>query len=135
MLKKMRRSILLIWKFLVYVLVGSVFFLLYSIRNPYLLIPSRTAGITLLAYSVVYLLMTRVYGGFDVGTKKSRPIIYSLTLSVIASDLIAHLFLCIMNTTVVHGGHFVYEQPLLLLLCMVLQILLIVLFAYGGNGR
>ncbi len=134
MLKKMRRSILLVWKFLVYALVGSVFFLLFSIRNPYLLVPSRTSGITLLAYSVVYLLMTRVYGGFDVGKKKSRPIIYSLTLSVIAADVIAHLFLCIMNTTVVHGGRFVYEQPLLLLLCIVIQILLIVLFAYGGNG-
>ena len=134
MLKKMRRSILLVWKFLVYALVGSVFFLLFSIRNPYLLVPSRTSGITLLAYSVVYLLMTRVYGGFDVGKKKSRPIIYSLTLSVIAADVIAHLFLCIMNTTVVHGGRFVYEQPLLLMLCIVIQILLIVLFAYGGNG-
>ena len=134
MLKKMRRSILLVWKFLVYALVGLVFFLLFSIRNPYLLVPSRTSGITLLAYSVVYLLMTRVYGGFDVGKKKSRPIIYSLTLSVIAADVIAHLFLCIMNTTVVHGGRFVYEQPLLLLLCIVIQILLIVLFAYGGNG-
>ena len=79
MLKKMRRSILLVWKFLVYALVGSVFFLLFSIRNPYLLVPSRTSGITLLAYSVVYLLMTRVYGGFDVGKKKSRPIAKRLT--------------------------------------------------------
>lgn len=134
MLRKLRRSILLLWKLLVFFLVGSVFFLFFSIRNPYLLVPSRTAGITLIAYAMIYLLMTRVYGGFDVGTKKSRPIIYSLTLSVIAADLVAHLFLCIMNTTVVHGGHFVYEQPLLLLLCMALQVLLIVLFAYGGNG-
>lgn len=134
MLHKLRRSILLLWKLLVFLLVGSVFFLLFSIRNPYLLVPSRTAGITLLAYSLVYFLMTRVYGGFDVGTKKSRPIIYSLSLSVITADLAAHLFLCIMNTTVVHGGRFVYEQPLLLLLCIILQLLLIILFAYGGNG-
>ena len=134
MLHKLRRSILLLWKLLVFLLVGSVFFLLFSIRNPYLLVPSRTSVITILAYTLVYFLMTRVYGGFDVGTKKSRPIIYSLSLSVIAADLVAHLFLCIMNTTVVHGGHFVYEQPLLLLLCMILQVLLIVLFAYGGNG-
>jgi len=134
MLHKLRRSILLLWKLLVFILVGSVFFLLFSIRNPYLLVPSRTAGITLLAYTLVYILMTQVYGGYDVGTKKSRPIIYSLSLSVIAADLAAHLFLCIMNTTVVHNGHFVYEQPLLLLLCMILQIVLIVIFSYGGNG-
>ena len=102
MLRKLRRSILLLWKLLVFLAVGSVFFLLYSIRNPYLLIPSRTAAITLSAYSLVYLLMTRVYGGFDVGSKKSRPIIYSLSLCVAAADLAAHLFLCIMNTTVSH---------------------------------
>lgn len=134
MLRKLRRSILLLWKLLVFLAVGSVFFLLYSIRNPYLLIPSRTAAITLSAYSLVYLLMTRVYGGFDVGSKKSRPIIYSLSLCVAAADLAAHLFLCIMNTTVIHEGRFVYEQPYLLLASMVLQVLLISLLTYGGNG-
>lgn len=134
MLHKLRRSILLLWKLLVFLLVGSVFFLLFSIRNPYLLVPSRTSGITILAYTLVYFLMTRVYGGFDVGSKKSRPIIYSLSLCVAAADLAAHLFLCIMNTTVIHEGRLVYEQPYLLLASMVLQVLLISLLTYGGNG-
>lgn len=78
--------------------------------------------------------MTRVYGGFEVDTKKSRPVIYSLSISVFAADLVAHLFLCIMNTTVVHDGKFVYEQPLLLVLCIIIQVLLITVFTYGGNS-
>ncbi|MEA4965618.1 MAG: sugar transferase [Oscillospiraceae bacterium] len=134
MLHKLRRSILLLWKLLVFLAIGAVFFLLYSIRNPYLLAPSRTAGITVLAFTLAYFAMTRVYGGFDVGTRKSRPIVYSLGLTAFASDLIAHLFLCIMNTTVIHHGRFVYEQPLLLLAVMALQFLLLSLLTYGGNG-
>ena len=134
MLLKLRRSIVLVWKVITFFLVASVFFLLFSRRNPFLLTPSRTAGITMLAYALVYLLMTRVYGGFDIGKKKSRPIIYSLSLCVVTADLAAHLFLCIMNVTVVHQGHFVYEQPYLLLLSIVLQVILISALAYAGNA-
>ena len=134
MLLKLRRSIVLVWKVITFFLLASVFFLLFSRRNPFLLTPSRTAGITMLAYALVYLLMTRVYGGFDIGKKKSRPIIYSLSLCVVTADLAAHLFLCIMNVTVVHQGHFVYEQPYLLLLSIVLQVILISALAYAGNA-
>lgn len=133
MLHKLRRSFISFWQFLSFLLLGAVFFLLFSIRNPYLLVPSRTAAITLAAYVVVYTLMCRVYGGMDIGRKKSRPIVYSLALCVIAADLVAHFFLCIMNVTVVNQGHFVYEQPLLLLLAIVIQVVLVVLLAYSGN--
>lgn len=133
MLHKLRRSILLIWKLLVFLALGSVFFLLFSIKTPYLLKISRTSVITVLAFSLTYFAMAHVYGGFDVGTRKSRPIIYSLGITIIAADVIAHLFLCIMNVTVIHDGNFVYEQPLLLLLVMLIQVVLLTLLTYGGN--
>ena len=38
-----------------------------------------------------------------------------------------------MNTTVIHGGHFVYERPLLLLAVYLLQVALVIVMAYGGN--
>ena len=134
MLQKLRRSIVLLWKAGTFVLVAAVFFLLFGKRNPFLLTPSRTAGITMLAYALVYILMTRVYGGFDIGKKKSRPIIYSLSLCTAAADIAAHLFLCIMNTTVVHQGHFIYEQPVLLLFVLILQVILIIILTYAGNA-
>lgn len=134
MLQKLRNTMVLVWKVGVFVLTAAVFFLLFAVRNPFLITPSRTALITGLAYLLVYVLMTRVYGGFDIGRKKSRPIIYAVCLCTVAADLAAHLFLCIMNYTVVHSGHFVYEQPLILLLAMILQVALIIALTYAGNA-
>ena len=133
MLFKFRRSFVTLCKLFSYLLNLAVFILLFSIRNPWLLNLSRTAAITLLSFSLVYILTTQVYGGFAIGEKKSKPIVYSLSLCIITSDRAAHLFLSIMNVTVVHDGHFVYEQPWLLVLVMALQILLTTLLTYGCN--
>ena len=119
---------------LVFFLMAAAFFLPFSVENFALVHPSRTMAITWTTFFLVYILMTRVYGGFDVGVRKSRPIIFSLGLSVFAADFVTHLFLCIMNTTQAHNDRFVYEQPLLLLGVFVLQVALIIACAYGGNG-
>ena len=133
MLYKFRRTFIFCCKLFCFFINLGVFILLFSYRNPYLLRLSRTSAITLLAYVFVYLLTTQVYGGFDIDEKKSKPVIYSLSLCIITSDLAAHLFLSIMNVTVVHNGHFVYEQPWLLALCMVIQILITSLLTYSCN--
>ena len=131
---KMRHSIVFVQRVLLMVALSLALFLPFSVRNPYLLIPSRTSIITLCTFYLVYFLMTRVYGGLDIGERKSRPIVYSLGLCVAAADVVTHLYLCVMNTTVVHGGRFVYEQPYLLALAFALQLALIWLAAYGGNA-
>lgn len=131
---KLRHSIVFVQRVLLMALLSLALFLPFSVRNPYLLHPSRTSLITLCTFFLVYVLMTRVYGGLDIGERKSRPIIYSLGLSVAAADVVTHLYLCIMNTTVVHSGRFVYEQPYLLALAYVLQLALITAAAYGGNA-
>lgn len=133
MLKSFKSTILLFLKILVFGVNAAVFFLLFSIENPFLLHFSRTSGITVISFTLVYCLLNRVYGGYDIGKQKSKPIIYALSISVMGADLVAHLFLSIMNVTVVHGGHFVYEQPLLLLMVYVIQVLWIVLMTTIGN--
>ena len=125
----MRHSIVFVQRVLLMVALSLALFLPFSVRNPYLLIPSRTSIITLCTFYLVYFLMTRVYGGLDIGERKSRPIVYSLGLCVAAADVVTHLYLCVMNTTVVHGGRFVYEQPYLLALAFALQLALIWLAA------
>lgn len=133
MFYKFRNTFLLISKLVCFLVNLGIFILPFSVNNDFLLRPSRTAAITVLAFVFVYGLTVRVYGGFDIGIKKSKPIIYSLSLCLAAADLAAHLFLSIMNITVVHNGHFVYEQPWLLLLVLALQILATTLLTYGGN--
>jgi len=133
MLYKFRNTFLLICKVMCFLVNIGIFLLLFSLDNDFLLRPSRTAAITILSFLFVYVLTTQVYGGFDIGKKKSKPIIYSLSLCLAVADLAAHLFLCIMNVTVVHNGVFVYEQPLLLLLVLVLQIVATVMMTYACN--
>ena len=87
----------------------------------------------MVTFVVLGIALMQVYGGYAVGTQKSKPIVHSMALATIITDLVTHLQLSIMNTSEKNNAHFVYETPHLLLLVMVLQILVITFFAYFGN--
>lgn len=110
------------------------FFGMFGVLYPFLLRPSRTAVITSITFFVVYVLMTLVYGGLDLGKRKSKMILFSYVIKLLVTDLLTHLFLCVMNVTVVHGGVFVYEAPWLLVCVYAVQLTLMGLLAYIGNG-
>lgn len=119
----------------VYIGMFLLFFGLMSINNWQLTNLSRTLAITLVTYVAMSAVMHSVYGGFDVGRKKSKPVISSMILSVLCVDLITYLELQIMNVNVANhatlelfGADFPY-----LLLCMVLQCALIILCVRIGN--
>lgn len=131
--KKFQSTILLLIKLLLFLSLFAVFFLIFGNQNPWLLRSSRTAAICMLTFVVLGGTMMSVYGGYRVGEYKSKPIIHSLTLSVIITDFVTHLQLCIMNTNANNNATFRYENPELLLLVMLLQFVLIVFFAYFGN--
>ena len=133
MFKKFESTILFIMKLLLFCACAGVFFLIFGSKFYFMLIPTRTSFITLGVFTLVYMMMNIIYGGFDIGKRKSKPIIYSFVLSVFFTDIAAHFFMCIMNITVVHYGKFVYDYPLLLLLTYIIQIFIIVVFTYGGN--
>lgn len=133
MFKKFESTILFIMKLLLFCACAGVFFLIFGSKFYFMLIPTRTSFITLGVFTLVYMMMSIIYGGFYIGKRKSKPIIYSFVLSVFFTDIAAHFFMCIMNITVVHNGKFVYDYPLLLLLTYIIQIFIIVVFTYGGN--
>lgn len=133
MFKKFESTILFIMKLLLFCACAGVLFLIFGSKFYFMLIPTRTSFITLGVFTLVYMMMSIIYGGFDIGKRKSKPIIYSFVLSVFFTDIAAHFFMCIMNITVVHNGKFVYDYPLLLLLTYIIQIFIIVVFTYGGN--
>ena len=134
MKRRPKRLFVLFMRLCVWTLCGAAFFLVLSLGNPYLLILNRTSVIVALVYTVTYFLMKGVYGGFDIGTRKSPSIIFSMALVQFFTDLVAHLFLCIMDYTVINAGHFVYEHPHLLALALVLQVAIVSGMAYLGNG-
>lgn len=95
MLKKLDKSLLLLIKMVVYILLMAAFFLIMSIENRPLLIVSRTMCSTLLTFLIVGTLFLRIYGSYDVGRRKSKPIIYSLLLAVVFTDIVTYVELMI----------------------------------------
>ena len=83
---------------LMYVTVFIAFFGLLSFTNPAILNLSRTAVVTMATFACSMLLLTIVYGGFDVGVKKKRSVFAGISLSTFFTDIITYIMLQIMNT-------------------------------------
>ena len=133
MFKKFESTLIFAMKLLMFLVCAAVFFLAFGEMYHFMIIPTRTSFITFGVFAIVYMTMNIIYGGFDIGKRKSKPIIYSLILAVFFTDIAAHFFMCVMNVTVVHNGKFVYDYPLLLLMVYVIQVFLIIVMTYGGN--
>ena len=133
-LYKCRKSIVLAMKLILYAMLMGSFFLILSIHNPQVLVPSRTAAVTAVTFVVGGLLLTNIYGRYDIGQRKSKPIIYSLTLSVLFTDIFTFIMLVIMNTNDANNKEFLEEDILLLIVVFLLQIFLIIVFTYGGHA-
>ena len=120
----------------VYASLLLIFFGIMGINNWPLRHASRTSGITLVTFVAMTLVMAMVYGGFEVGRKKNKPIISSMTLAVVAVDLVTYLQLQIMNVNENNNDHLILfgkDFPYLLL-CILLQFLTIILFVRIGNS-
>lgn len=133
-LKKFDKSLLLGLKMVLYILLMATFFLIMAVENRPLLIVSRTMGITLLTFMIVDTLFLRIYGGYDIGRRKSKPIIYSLFLAIVFTDIVTYLELMIMNTIAPNIRAFRLTSIKWLLITILLQLLVIILFTYGGNA-
>lgn len=137
MRERIKRCESLLWLFLklcLYILMLMVFILLLSIENKALVRLSRTMGITIMTFVVVGLLFLSIYGKFDIGRRKSKPIIYSMSLAVIFTDIITYVQLMVMNTITpsVYALRFVSIGALFA--TIIVQILIITIFAYAGNA-
>ena len=131
-LHKFESTLWLVVKAILYLLLLQAFVVVLGRENIGLTRLSRTLGITIFTFVVVGLLFLSVYGGYDVGRKKSKPIIYSLGLATVCTDIITYFEIMIMRAnTNVH--EFRLRGLELLIVAMLLQILIIVVFAYAGN--
>ncbi len=125
--------LVLLFKLILYLLIYWTFYRLFAIKNWQLLSISRTAAVTTLSYLISGYLFVKIYGSFDIGKRKSKPIIISLSLAAVMTDLVAYLMLAVMNTNDVNDRNFTFSQPWLLPIVFVLQVLIIIGATYGGN--
>ncbi len=133
-LKKLQKSVFTVLKIALYIITMAVFMLVFAIENKAVLILSRTMGITISTFIVVGLLFLSAYGKYDVGRRKSKPIVYSLALTSIFTDLITYMQLMIMNTITPSVYAFRLTSLRLLALVIIIQLAIIILFTYGGNA-
>lgn len=120
-------------KTILYFLLFWTFYRLFAIENWQLLNLSRTSAVTILSFGISGYLFLKIYGGYDIGKRKSKPIVISLSLAIVMTDLVAYIMLSVMNTNVANNRHFKLEQPWMLLIIFAIQFLLIRAGVYGGN--
>ena len=96
---------------LLYGILAVVFLACLSVSNIYLRHLNRTLATTMLTFLVLIVAMHAVYGGYDVGRKKSKPVISALVTGTIITDLVAYLQMEIMNVNDNYNDHLVLFGP------------------------
>ncbi len=132
-LKKFEMTIVFLLKTVMYALLFLTFFYLFSLRDWQILTISRTMAITVVGFIFVEVVMTSIYGAYDIGKRKSKPIIFSVSLATIITDLFTYLLLQIMNTNPNNNASFRLENIWILILVVVIQLFIIVCMTYMGN--
>ena len=131
--KKFEKSILFALKFLMYAASFATFFLLFSIDNREIIVLSRTAAVTMSTYAIILILLSGTYGSYDIGKKKDKDILLSLTISGIITDLITYFELTIMKTNEANNATFKIENVGILFSVMIIQFFIHLIFIKLGN--
>ncbi len=130
-------------KTLIFCLEGLLFVLLFlAFFGPYfseqtelnaeLLRISRISIIPMSTFAVLEICFIRIYGGFAVGVKKTKEIVYSMFLATLITDVITYLQLSVMMKRFPVNSVFLPDW-LAPFLSLVVQYLLILGFSYFGN--
>ncbi|WP_461810494.1 sugar transferase [Faecalimonas sp.] len=133
-IKKFEATMWLLVKGILYLSLLGAFVFILSKDNPSLIRLSRTMGITITTFIVVGVLFLKIYGMYDVGRRKSKPIIYSIALATFFTDIIVYIQLMIMNTITPSISAFRLSSIGALIITYIVQIIIIVIFAYAGNA-
>ncbi len=135
-MKKERRWDSPIWilmRILLYLGLLGTFLVGLGKENHALTTLSRTLGICSVTFIICVFLFVSIYGGYDIGRKKSKPIITSLALATFFTDAITYMELMIMRTNAPSVYAFRLRSISWLLVVFVMQVLMVAIFTYGGN--
>ena len=130
---RFKNSIIALMALVLYLGCMAILFGLLGIDNWQVLELSRTSVVMAFTYVLFGFFMARTYGGFDVGVRKSRPIVISLSLATVLDDIITYMVLLIMNTNDENGRLFRPISLGFLVLSMLLQVILVSVLTHLGN--
>lgn len=130
--KKMQRTCLVLFKALMMAVLFLIFFGLFGLTQRELWRASRTAAISMSTFVVVGICFIKIYGGFPIGVKKTREIVYSAFIATFITDIITYFQIAIMLFN--YEKRTTYTQDFFTLVgTLLLQLIAISLFGYLGN--
>ncbi len=132
-LHKFETTLWLFIKGIFYLSLMAIFIIVLGKENIGLTRLSRTLGITVSTFAIVGILFVSVYGKYDVGRRKSKPIIYSYSLTLICTDIITYLQLMIMRTNTQSISDFRLIGLKWVPVAFLVQMVVVTFFVYGGN--
>jgi len=132
-LKKFQNTLLFLLSLITYLALFVTFFWIFSYAYPELIKLSREAAVTSITFVISFVFMLNAYGGFDVGEKRTRQIVYALIIAVFFTDVFTYLVIQITNPTIWNIWQFGFFSLRRLGFAMIVQVLEIVLLTYIGN--
>ena len=94
---KTKELIIVAYKGIVYGLLLLTFLLTMRFVNYAVVQQTRTAIVTASAFALVFLMSQNIYGNFEIGQKKSKPVFLSTMISILISNTVATLTMIIMG--------------------------------------
>lgn len=130
--QKMQRTCLVLFKALLLAVLFTIFFGLFGMTQHELWRASRTAVISMSTFVVVGILFIKIYGGFPIGIKKTKEIVYSTFVALFITDIITYFQIAVMLIN--YDKRAPYIQDIFTMIgVVILQLVAIVLFGYLGN--
>lgn len=117
--------------------VFAIMYFTFSMGYPALRRPSRTLIVFIMAFFTSFTLFSNIFGTFQFGQIKSKPITYTTSLAVFFTDVFSYLSILVMSTNPNNpqaNQKFVIEHFQLLLLTFIAQLILIYVISYVGNN-
>lgn len=130
--QKMQRTCLVLFKALLMAVLFIIFFGLFGMTQHELWRASRTAAISMSTFVVVGVLFIKIYGGFPIGLKKTKEIVYSAFVAIFITDIITYFQIAIMLINYDKRAPYMYDL-FTMIGVVLLQLIAVVLFGYLGN--
>lgn len=133
-LRKLETSIIFILKMSLYAILFFIFYIMYAQKNRQLYNVSRTSVIVIVSCLIMGYMFSNIYGRYDIGKRKSKPIVNSIFLTILFTNIVGMLALSVMNTNTQNNHVFELEQPFLIIPITAIQYIVILIYVYGGNA-
>lgn len=126
----LKKTIITLYKFTLFTILLALFIFPFSSSYSGLTYLTRTSVITSGAFIIVLLLMLNVYGNFEIGEKKSKPVVFSMFINIFITDFVALFVLKVMG---VHETQSLSLDLITLFRVILTQYITIYVFTYLGN--